>query len=821
MNQNNKLPPPPTSQNKRLHPEDHSYSPPAAKKAWLPYSYRLNSDSPPLNDSQPLYTNGKPQKGRIRVAKACDRCKHKKTKCDGMNPCKSCVKHNLQCIYTPSTFVKAVTPALATVSDPDAISAKSLSHAVEIANEAETMPEKRTAIIDANKPAILARMRDRITVLENDLARVVQRLNDTESTTTFIEPMDADQEDRHKLPPILVSPNPMIGSSKLQSSVSKSSGYVESENPAENTGMYESTNKPQKLKQRYSRRYANYLPYRMGVAFTKNLPQRLKEKVTVPRVQCYGWNMSGVHYLKPRNIPASTISLPEQLSRRLLTYFFNNINPLYAILHQPMFMEQYDSYVLSPDRSECRLFMAILHIVCAITLRFTEITENIEYEPGLEEKLFDDAYDTLQAFSFEWESLEIIQGYLLMCFYLRTCHRQPAAWGVLGTAIRMVAGMGLMHKMEWSSFKNEYDALKHERVFWACFVMDRMLCIDCGRHFSFREDSMTIPIPHYFVDDGWQTPVSNALLRLCLALEDLVSDVKLDLNSSILISITSRLKSWNEGMADFNLNSDTDLNKFNLPPALIGHLRLCYYNALYFIHMRVIYGLIGARWDATFMNRSLFVECVQGVVTIATTLQRQNQLITPWWLTMSTLFHSGCVSLLLIYNEIETLEMAQCLNTILEVLQQMDNDSRFKMAKECVWSLKTLSYMVRVKLTQTQQLLANFVTEAPGPSAINKGNFSSMGIIDSQGNEVMLINVAKDSGPKQSVGVPNMDDTSETEASDVGNNWVQSQIDQFQLSFPFLFNTIDVSPLSEPSETQMSLDWFSSWGENIDLTSNS
>lgn len=34
-----------------------------------------------------------------RLSRACDLCKKRKTKCQGGNPCQSCRKANIQCIY--------------------------------------------------------------------------------------------------------------------------------------------------------------------------------------------------------------------------------------------------------------------------------------------------------------------------------------------------------------------------------------------------------------------------------------------------------------------------------------------------------------------------------------------------------------------------------------------------------------------------------------------------------------------------------------------------------------------------------------------------
>lgn len=788
----------------------------------------------------PLYgsINSK-SKSRIRVAKACDRCKQKKTKCDGLNPCLSCVKHKLPCIYTPSVFIKTSgtdnsmikdeEPEPASISGP-AISATSLSAAVEAANEAPTMAEKRKEIIGVNNSAIMARLRDRIIVLENDITRLAHHIRSgtrgSNASSTFDYKNDfmmpglgsflegdqkASQVDPHANlksgGPKLLEPG-IKHVNRRGPPLNKSSDYGESENPCENidyTDFKTGNFKYQKGNMRYARRYASYLPYRMGLALTEDMTPEMKSKVNVPRIQYYGWNMSGVHYLKPRTIPAPIILLQEKTARSLLNYFFQNVNPLFSILHKPMFMEQYDAYLLRPDKKECRLFMAIFHVVCAISIRYREICDRQVFEPGLEEKLFDDGFSTLQAFSFEWESLEIIQGNLLMTLYLRACHRQPSAWGVLGTAIRMSLGMGLMHKIQLSSHPSDYDILKHERVFWACFVMDRTLCMECGRHFSFREDDISVAFPHYYIDDGWQTPISSALLRFCLTLGDLVYDRDLDLNTDDLHSMKARLLAWNDGMKDFELNSDVDLDRFKLPAALVGHFRLQYYNTLFFIHMRSVYGLVGPKWDSSLVDRKLYMNCIHGVINITATLSKLGQLTTPWWLTLSNLYYAGCVALLLLYNQISVTEMGQALSKIIGLISEISEDGRFIMAKECLWSLKTLNHMVFMKLSRAQELLQKVGLDH-GPASINKGNFSSMGVLDHEGKEVLAIVMEKkeDESEQQQHQQQQQSSGAQTESSPFVTPGMDKAI--FENISPLQV----ISPYQD-SEPAMSLAWFENW----------
>lgn len=629
-------------------------------------------------------------RNRMRVAKACDRCKRKKTKCDGQSPCYACLKSQLDCIYTPTPMPNPNTSV--------AIEAETLTNAIEAHNNAREMADQKKAIMDIKKPVIMAKMRDRITVLENDLVRLSNVVRTREGL-------------KRKRPDAKSNENMGQEDVKL---------YMKT---------FLSNDQSLNAKLRYTRRHAKMLPFRFAHELMEDLPEEVRKKVKIPRGQYYGWNMSGNHYLSPRTIsplPEGILKNKEWTERLVLT-FLDRIDGLFAILHRGMFMKQVAKFWEDPGKKELRLFAGILCIVCAIGMRFLEVEDNEVFEEGLEEKLFDNGWQALMGFAFEWESVEIIQGFLLMTIYLRACHRQPSAWACLGKAIRMCSGMGLMHKIDLELCVSDYEVLKRRRVFWACFVMDRTFCMECGRHFSIREDEISLEFPTEYQDDGWQSPISSALVRFCLKLSNLVYDKELILNSDQLYDIQTRIENFpiDEEFKDVDLGIHT-------------HFKLIYYNSLFFIHMHAVFGLIGTHWDARYVDRQLYINTIQCVVREVSNLHANNRLASPWWLTLNAIYHAGCLSLLLISNQIAVPLLRGELIKILVLIQTLVDDGRFIMARECLWSLKTLNQMVCMRLNETAKTLSA-VGPDPAPASVNKVHFTSMGILDGEGNEILPV----------------------------------------------------------------------------------
>ena len=81
-----------------------------------------------------------------------------------------------------------------------------------------------------------------------------------------------------------------------------------------------------------------------------------------------------------------------------------------------------------------------------MAIRFSEILKpkNVDISLlKLEERLFKYGYKVVSILSFEWESFELIQAWLLITLYLRVTHRQTSCSHALGEAVTMTKSMGL------------------------------------------------------------------------------------------------------------------------------------------------------------------------------------------------------------------------------------------------------------------------------------------------------------------------------------------------------------------------------------------
>uniref|UniRef100_A0A060T9N2 ARAD1B00462p n=1 Tax=Blastobotrys adeninivorans TaxID=409370 RepID=A0A060T9N2_BLAAD len=645
------------------------------------------------SDSQSSPTGpSNPPKTRIRVARACVRCKTKKTKCDGQTPCGACKKYGLRCEYGP-----AVSAARGSDSS---IPSSSASSALLGSN-----PKFLAALLGANRDGLSS-------ALLSALSHQGIGANGSSSGGPH-------------------APGPSGSTSSLDSDesmnfISQILGYDLPEQ-AHN-------------RNRYCRKYHSIMLSRaFGRRLRNDLSSQGQAAATLPRIQCYGWNMSGMHYLRHRSVPPPTVYLEGPVETFLLQYYFDHINPMFAILHKPIFMKQYEAYRATSDRSQCRLFVAIMYVACALAMRFAEVHGTRQFRPGLEEELFSDGFSALQTYAFEWEAPDIVQGFLLATVYLRTCHRQSATWSALGQALRLAYGMGMMRRGVFRP-RTGYDKLKYERIFWSCYTMDRLFSLDLGRSPFFREEEITLPFPDDYVDDGWITPFAYGMLGLARVISKLPFDPVGggETAPTVFRAVYHDLLAWNANMdARFGLGSDVSLTgkSSTLNPALTCHLRLHYHDTVMTVFQMTMFGMIGATHLEASVHSSdveALVSAAVGTITAVETLERtEGKLNTPWYLILMNVYNA-CVALQ-IASYAGYANLAPRITSAIRLVDTLAADGRFAMAKEAQWSLRSLNHSLLMKFRETVDGIHVAGTEH-GDSDVNRRHFAAMGLYDLQGN---------------------------------------------------------------------------------------
>ncbi|CAI4907549.1 BAD_HP_G0065100.mRNA.1.CDS.1 [Saccharomyces cerevisiae] len=689
-------------------------------------------------------------KGRLRVQKACELCKKRKVKCDGNNPCLNCSKHQKECRYDfkatirkrrrrqVASAVRDVSKTYAETSESfprDLLSKSNIiinapSDGVSSSASNSPNPNSHYHNISSTLPFMSGRPNHTFhsgsnlngennnnSFPEDHMAKLLLQLSSKLGNTTKESSIRTTRTNAND-----VNANPTVvnmKNSQEDCDTNHRSAIYDSAEALHNNNINSKENKtinsqitnivndhfesPWQTfsldKYRFHRRYQNILPYYLGVSILKDLsPQTIEyAKLKRPRVQNYGWNLSGGHYLKykgdfrsqEKNIRHESkffdFDDPIHLSliNKLLRYYFDEINPVFSIIHEATFWQQYNNKFLrqgKQNNSSANLFTSMLYLILSTTLRFREghldgqkgqgtysnTSLNITFEeksilikkPSIEENLFKYAYLIINTLTFEWESFELIQSWLLITFYFRTCYRQTACWNALSQAVNMCNGMSL-YLNKFPEIHSTYDESKAWHCFWCCFIMDKLIS---------------------FQMVGSQTNAYDDNYRYFYQVQPFMTylDIRLTFEVRQLFCLIAPSSTANNKSLEYVV--DTEL--------LISH-------------------------------------CQMAIENLAE-ITRSNLFFVPWWLNLSQLFTVNLICIIYLHAGIAVTQNKAIMQSCQEIWRTLECSkpkNRPSMLPECLWCLKMLNHMFCIRLRDSALQLEATLGTDHGDDTPNRNKF--------------------------------------------------------------------------------------------------
>ncbi|CUM56961.1 unnamed protein product [Debaryomyces tyrocola] len=656
---------------------------------------------------------------RMKVAKACDRCRSQKTKCTGIMPCRSCIKHGILCHYSTQRNGGRDNEKVREKRSirKDNLEGKNWANLNNI--KAASHHHILNSTVESKKDAYIVELETKI--------KKLQSLN-----------------------------NLKVGN------------YSPLLNQAENEDNFSAlTFESSRNNWKYLCRHQNILTFKLFKSIYESLLNESKLHVSMPRIQGFGWNMSGGRYLTPEKLPKiPDFELPS--SDFYIDYYFRGINSVFAILHESVFREQiksYNSLVLEERRTlatytndeslhETRLFQAQLYLVYALSIRFSEfenLTSNSVDMLALEEKLFKYAHKVMQILSFEWESFELIQGWLLITLYLRITHRLSSSFMALGNAITMTRAMGLGNRDPVVRNATSYEHLKAKRIFWCVYTFDRIFGLQYGRYCGFLEADIYRPYPVMCFEtesDGWLTLPAFAMIHLARVsnyFNDYAKDNLVGIDIENLDRSLDELETWfsENGFIDDDVLKDVSLSGDLADLAKI-QVKLHYYDLIFCFHGRSLFSFIGEAVDLKNMKLQTVLDISIKGLRIFQKLKETKLLYIPWYMTLILIFNVGIYSALFINSGVFVSQSKENLSISISLISHLKEASfieahsirpeeKFTMAKECLWALKLLNHMIYLRFAEDAKELMDMGINH-GSDDVNKQNFSQLGRINNKNN---------------------------------------------------------------------------------------
>jgi hypothetical protein len=200
---------------------------------------------------------------------------------------------------------------------------------------------------------------------------------------------------------------------------------------------------------------------------------------------------------------------------RLVDAYFKFTHPLNTYLHEYTFRRRYERLWLREDLGgekaveDNLAWFGLVNLIFAFGSDHTKAVGGILIDNA---RFFKCAKALVFSSLFQAATIDLVQALLLMGQYLNSSLELDNSWTVVGLAIRMAQSLGL-HLNATTSSLEAVDQEVRKRVWWGCFVIDRLLSIKVGRPPIIHDGphiTIKFPLPiddEYLTNDGEGSPI--------------------------------------------------------------------------------------------------------------------------------------------------------------------------------------------------------------------------------------------------------------------------------------------------------------------------
>ncbi|KAH8811212.1 transcriptional regulatory protein GAL4 [Xylogone sp. PMI_703] len=395
--------------------------------------------------SAPVSKKRKRNSGRVRVTRACDRCKKRKSKCDGTHPCDFCTRAKVNCTYD-SAYARGQLPLIPS--------------ALNIGTEGHAMPAQGMTPL-SKSPTISAQQSS------------VMPTRETSRHTAGLQSRDPSSHyQTHSAPEYVAassqnSPEPSL--TDLQ---------------------------------------GHYIGPASGVSFLLRVQKRLHQAISFSQPSSiFTFGDAPLH--PPEFDFSFCMMLPRDDAQRLVDRYFDFAMPTYRFLHRPTiqewFVEFYDTLGIMRDVHSAPAKVALLLMVFAQGRVYMPDNDR-PGPPDLSARYFLAAEHQLTK---ERGSVRLtsVQSRLTQCYYLLTQSRINHCWSLFGTVSHLALAIGLNRnrRPDASSGLSQIEAECRRRTFWCAYTLDAFLSVALGRPRSFHDEDIDTELPACIEDDDLMT----------------------------------------------------------------------------------------------------------------------------------------------------------------------------------------------------------------------------------------------------------------------------------------------------------------------------
>lgn len=455
-----------------------------------------------------------------RVQRACDQCRRKKIRCDGLQsnaqPCSNCSAYGYQCTYVQTAKRRG--------------------------------PPKSY-----------------VESLENRLEKMEKLLRQLCPDADFSHELGDDVARDHwaNKPPPPLDPSPLVGpgteqvvninpaTSLIRTSRETQSLMARTDEPLPGDNDYSSLQMTEQMKRlkldqhdiRFFGRSSGAMLVQAAVdlkgQMTSSTPEDFWERGMLgsrrPEFwQLHPWESDIMSFAEhPR------YTFPEDdLLYSMVDLYFKELNVYTPLLHRPTFIAQITARRHLHDES----FAPIVLLVCAIGARFSKdprvLLDGTTHTHSAGWKWFNQV-QLVKRSMFTPPTLHDLQFYVLSVVFLQATSAPQACWTMIGVAVRMAQDVGA-HRRRVSNKPPTIEDELWKRAFWVIVYMDRACSSALGRPCATQEEDFDLEYPIECDDEYWDHPDPNKAWKQPTGRPSVVTHFKCLLQLNELLAICLR-----------------------------------------------------------------------------------------------------------------------------------------------------------------------------------------------------------------------------------------------------------------------------------------
>ncbi|KAJ5177378.1 uncharacterized protein N7500_000077 [Penicillium coprophilum] len=441
---------------------------PAQGFQYIPAQSTYGSGSTPKVAIPRLASSDALLHGRRRSARACEPCRQRKIKCDGIRPlCGQCVYHNHTCSYEDVKRVR---------------DQKRLGSLVKRVDTYEAL--LRDLEVEADPPTA-RKIKKALKVCRKDV-------DDSDDSSTSMGSLDAiDQVDEDLDQNEDTRAAGFFGKNSEVNWIRKLESGVGMKSPREHL-----SNHFHKQSQR-------------DPVAIQQLQQSLERQIPTSMMDYHldGLDIPLIEPCNPLTVP------PRDLADRYLHAYLINVHPTFSAIRKMTFISQYHQFFNNASTPP-RKWLAVLNMIFAIGCRYCRLIDE-PHSAGEEDLIYLTRARHLGLHSnvlFEHTDLQQIQLELLVAIYLLCLGQVNRASKFSNMALRSALSLGINLRLTDDRTK---DAAKETRgrLWWSIYSLEHLLASMTGRASCVGESLCSVPAPLPYEEENFDQPDAKRLLQ--------------------------------------------------------------------------------------------------------------------------------------------------------------------------------------------------------------------------------------------------------------------------------------------------------------------